>query len=63
MKLTNGEIEYKASFFAPSSAFGGEKFYYNFARSPYLCLGPVSNRGPFALQANALPTELPKQLY
>ena len=27
-----------------------------------LCLGPGSNRRPFPLQGNALPTELPKQL-
>jgi hypothetical protein len=28
---------------------------------PDMCLGPDSNRGPFPLQGNALPTELPKQ--
>ena|GEM_PF-3652203 len=26
------------------------------------CWGPVSNRRPFALQANALPTELPQHI-
>ncbi len=30
-------------------------------RVVYLCLGAGSNRRPLALQANALPTELPKQ--
>ena len=27
------------------------------------CLGAGSNRRPFELQSNALPTELPKQIY
>jgi hypothetical protein len=29
----------------------------------FMCLGAGSNRRPLALQANALPTELPKQNY
>ena len=31
-------------------------------KTSYWCLGAGSNRRPFALQANALPTELPKQI-